>query len=166
MHSCWSWHRSEIRDSLYCVIRIKKGDVRQEEVLHAVVGHIFIDDFSPVNSRLDPVFIELRNPHQVFLVVWRLFEWCRTTKLGTLPSKHPCTDTSRDICRPPKYLLRISTLGVLYLDTQWYLPLHHWISFGKSGDAISSLPWGVPILWKHIIASLSPRLPSSSSRAG
>ena len=38
-------------------------------VSHAVVSHIFIDDFSPLNSRLDHALIELRKPHKIHLVV-------------------------------------------------------------------------------------------------
>ena len=98
----------------------------RERFSHAVVGHIFIDDFSPVNSRLDPALIRLRKPHKIFLVVWAV-TWMSCNKyiyIDALPLRYPCTDTRRDICRPRTYPFRISTPGFPCLDERWYLPLY------------------------------------------
>jgi hypothetical protein len=42
---------------------------QERRVSHAVVGHIFIDDFLPLDPGLDPTLLEVRNPHEILLVV-------------------------------------------------------------------------------------------------
>ena len=42
--------------------------MREKGLSHAVVGYIFVDDFSPPNSRPNPTF-EVRNPYEILLAV-------------------------------------------------------------------------------------------------
>ena len=128
------------------------------KVSHVVIRRKFINNFPPGNLRLDPILVELPNPHEILLEIWRSVK-LGTTKLGALPLRYLCRYIYRYICRPLKHLLRKSNLDFPCLDVQWYLHLHYWINFGESEKAKSPnleafLPYGnTP--W-HLYRHVSP----------
>ena len=53
----------------YTVPLESKKDCEAGKVSHVVIRLKIINDFPPWNSRLDPVLIELSNPHEILLNV-------------------------------------------------------------------------------------------------